>query len=253
MGAQGRSRQEWHGSAGREGDEGQSRHSRWPWIVVTGGVAVALCFTASAQQKELYRYIDANGKVVYTDKAPPPDAKNIQPKRVTANVIDTSEASLTSQRATERFPVTLYTFDCGQPCQSAEALLNKRGVPFKSVNISDPTGNAKVTSLVGSSIAPVLQVGDKMVAKGLDEARWQSMLDDAGYPRAAALRRMAPGTGSEAPPAAKAATSAPAAPSPAAAPPEPAATQAASAAPAPAPGPAPAPAPAPASGGGYPK
>ena len=225
--------------------------ARWPWIVVTGGIVVALCATASAQQKELYRYIDANGKVVYTDKPPPPDAKNIQQKRVTANVIDTSEASLTSQRATERFPVTLYTSECGQPCQGAEALLNKRGVPFKTVNISDPAGTAKVTSLVGSSVAPVLQVGDKMVSKGLDEARWQSMLDDAGYPRTPPLRRMAPGSGSEAPPAAKAGMSAPPASSAAGAPPSQALAKDASAAPAPTPATTPAPAPAP--GGGYPK
>src|SRR4030095_7231005 len=207
MSAQGRPRHELHRSARREGRS--LLRGRWPWIVVTGGVALALCVTASAQQKELYRYIDANGKVVYTDKPPPPEAKNIQSKRVTANVIDTSEATLTSQRASEQFPVTLYTFDCGPPCQGAEALLNKRGVPFKSVNISDPAANAKVTPLVGSSVAPVLQVGDKMIGKGLDEARWQSMLDDAGYPRTPPPRRMGPGHRREAAPVAKAGTSAP--------------------------------------------
>ena len=31
--------------------------------------------------------------------------------------------------------------------------------------------------------APVLQVGDKLVAKGYNEARWQALLDEAGYPK----------------------------------------------------------------------
>ena len=35
----------------------------------------------------------------------------------------------------------------------------------------------------------VAQVGDKLVAKGYNEARWTTMLDDAGYPKAPAPRR----------------------------------------------------------------
>jgi glutaredoxin len=204
---------------------------------------IALCAAASGQERQLYRYIDADGKVVYSDQLPPPNAKNVQSKRVTANVIDTSEASLASQRASERFPVTLYTFDCGQPCQGAEALLNKRGVPFTTVNVSDPAGSAKVTSLVGSNVAPVLQVGDKLVSKGLNEPRWQAMLDEAGYPRSAAPRRSPPGTGTEMPPVAKASSG----PAPApAADPAAATTSAEPAAPPSTPPPA-------TGGGGYPK
>jgi glutaredoxin len=174
------------------------------WTLVVCGIGIALCAGAQAQQRDVYRYLDANGKVVYSDQPPPPTAKGVQSKRVTANVIETSEASIASQAATERYPVTLYTFDCGDPCRGAEALLNKRGVPFTTVNVSDPANAAKVSALVGSNVAPVLQVGDKMVSKGLNEPRWQAMLDDAGYPRSPAPRRSAPGSGTEAPPAAKA-------------------------------------------------
>ena len=34
--------------------------------------------------------------------------------------------------------MTLYTFACGEVCDNAEALLNRRGVPFTSVNVEDP-------------------------------------------------------------------------------------------------------------------
>jgi glutaredoxin len=195
-------------------------------------LAIVLCAQAGAQEKQLYRYTDADGKVVYSDMPPPASAKNVQPKKIGANVIETNAMPLAAQQASERFPVTLYTFDCGDPCQSAAALLNRRGVPFTTVNVSDPAGAAKLMALTGANVAPVLQVGDKLVSKGLAEARWQAMLDDAGYPRTPPLRKFAPGTGSESPPVA--ANTRPPAP--------------------PAPGPAPAAAPAAApADGGYPK
>jgi hypothetical protein len=48
-------------------------------------------------------------------------------------------------------------------------------------------------ALTNESTAPVLTVGDKLVAKGYSEARWQAMLDEAGYPKTPAPRRAAPG------------------------------------------------------------
>ena len=38
----------------------------------------------------------------------------------------------------------------------------------------------------------MLAVGDKLVVKGYNEARWQAMLDEAGYPKTPAARRAAP-------------------------------------------------------------
>jgi len=165
-------------------------------------LAIALCAHAGAQEKQLYRYTDADGKVVYSDTPPPASAKNVQPKKIGANVIETNAMPLAAQQASERFPVTLYTFDCGDPCQNATALLNRRGVPFTTVNVSNPEGAAKLMALTGANVVPVLQVGDKLVSKGLAEARLQAMLDDAGYPRTPPLRKFAPGTGSESPPVA---------------------------------------------------
>ncbi len=182
--------------------------ARWPLLLGVGALALAVASHAGAQ-KEMYRYIDADGKVVYTDKPPPPSAKSVQPKRLGGNVIDTSEVPMAARMASERYPVTLYTFDCGTLCQKAEALLNKRGIPFRAVNVSEPEGAAKLKSVASGNVAPVLQVGDKLVAKGLDEARWQAMLDEAGYPRTPPLRKMPPGKGTETPPLAKASTTSP--------------------------------------------
>src|SRR5438034_10955006 len=186
-------------------------------------VALGFAAGASAQDKQLYRYIDADGRVVYTDKSPPASAKNVQPKKITANVIETNEIPLASQLASEKYPVTLYTYDCGELCRNAEGLLNRRGVPFTTINVAEPDGMAKLQALTGANSVPVLQVGEKLVAKGLLEARWQTMLDEAGYSKTPAPRRTTPGSRADAtPPKAPAEAAPPKATPPAAAPAPPA-------------------------------
>src|SRR4029077_4123286 len=108
----------------------------FPLLAVVGVVALAAATGTLAQEKQMYRYIDADGKVVYTDKTPPPSAKSVQPKRMNANVIESNDVPIAAQIASEKYPVTLYTFDCGDVCRDAEALLNRRGVPYSTVNVS---------------------------------------------------------------------------------------------------------------------
>ena len=148
---------------------------------------------AAAAQSQVYRYTDPDGRVVYSDRPPPSNAKNVQTKRLGANFVETSEPNLAAQQASERFPVTLFTFPCGEVCSNAEALLNKRGVPFATVNVqTDEQGMARMQAMTGDDKAPVLAVGDKLVVKGYNESRWQATLDEAGYPKTPAPRVSAP-------------------------------------------------------------
>jgi glutaredoxin len=153
------------------------------------GLVAVLANAAGAQS--LYRYVDPNGRVVYSDQPPPPTAKDVQPKQLPENVIETDPMPLQARQAAEHFPVTLYTFDC-DVCRDAQALLVKRGVPFQTVIVSDEKGAARLKALTGRQAAPVLQVGDKEVIQGYNEQRWQATLDDAGYPRSAPAARRAP-------------------------------------------------------------
>lgn len=182
---------------------------------LAGAIAAAVAAGALAQGagNQVYRYEDAQGRVVYSDKPPPSDAKKAQQKRIGANFIETDKTPLETQQAADRFPVTLYTFACGDVCQKAEALLNRRGVPFSTVNVEEPANAARLEALTGEMTAPVLQVGDKLVAKGYNEARWTAMLDEAGYPKAPAPRRTVPGARApDTPPSAETQTAAPAPP-----------------------------------------
>jgi glutaredoxin len=152
-------------------------------IALHCGVAVAAFAAIAAAQQEVYRYVDKDGHVIYSDRAPPPDSKEVQAKRLSPNFIEDNNVPLATVQAAQRFPVTLYTFACGEVCQSAEALLNRRGVPFTMVNVEEQKGAEQLLKLTGGQQAPVLQVGDKLIAKGFNEARWTAMLDDAGYPK----------------------------------------------------------------------
>lgn len=208
---------------------------------IAGTLAIALAAMAGATHAQtMYRYQDANGRVVYSDQPPPPSAKNVQPKQLPENVIEIDQVPFATRDAAARFPVTLYTFDC-DVCKEAQALLAKRGVPFTTVIVTEAKGGAQLKALTGQQSAPVLQIGDKQVLQGYNEVRWEASLDDAGYPKSGPPARQ---------PAARAA---PPAPTPAATPASAGAAPAPSATPA-APPSADAAAPGtPAKGSGYPQ
>ena len=137
-----------------------------------GVTAAVIAACAAAQAQQVYRYVDKDGRTIYTDRPPPPDSKDVQAKRLSPNFIENNDAPIATTQAAQRFPVTLYTFACGTVCQNAEALLNRRGVPFTTVNVEDQKGAEALQKLTGAQQAPVLQVGDKLIAKGFNEARW---------------------------------------------------------------------------------
>jgi len=155
-------------------------------------LVVALVASATAATAQtMYRYVDPTGRVVYSDQPPPPAAKDVTAKKLPENVIETDPLPFAAKEAADKFPVTLYTFDC-DACKEAETLLTRRGVPFTTVIVTEEEGAAKLRALTGKQAAPVLQVGDKQVITGFNAARWQSVLDNAGYPKTAPPARAAP-------------------------------------------------------------
>lgn len=180
-------------------------HTRFASVLAL--LALFAAMAASAQTQQVYRYVDPDGRVVYSDKPPPPNARDAQAKRVGQNTIETSELSYSEAMAQERFPVTLYTFGCGTVCDTASALLNKRGVPHTTVDVGQSDGADKLKRLTGGLDAPALQVGDQY-STGYNESRWQNLLNDAGYPKTPAPRNAPVGRAPTAAPAAPAAADA---------------------------------------------
>src|SRR4029079_19382264 len=90
------------------------------------------------------------------DRPPTAAVKNLQTKKLGSNFISTSEPGYAAALAAERFPVTLYAFHGAQVCQTAESLLNKRGVPFTIVDVGQPDGQTRLQAVASGGVAPGL-------------------------------------------------------------------------------------------------
>ena len=161
-------------------------------------VLSAMCASATGQ---IYRWVDQDGKVHYTQTPPPPDAREVQRKTFRGTGVDVSNLPYATQVAAKNFPVTLYTEpECGPACDRARALLVRRGVPFREVSAVAQDDYDEVKRLSGKSQLPLLIVGNQ-VQNGFREDLYDSLLDTAAYPASGpqlpieALRTMAPPAG----------------------------------------------------------
>ena len=144
-------------------------------------------------QANVYRWVDKDGKVHYSDTPPAEPAKSLTQKRVGGGYEQSSQLPYATQIAMQKSPVTLFTgADCGEPCRLGRDLLAKRGIPFSE---RDAQGNADdaeaLKKLVGAIEVPVLTVGSSRV-KGFEDGAWHSALDGAGYPRTALPGQLPP-------------------------------------------------------------
>jgi len=162
-------------------------------------LGLVMALVAASASGQAYRWVDKDGRVHYTQTPPPPDAKDVQRKKLGGNVADSSNLPYATQRAAQNFPVTLYTSpDCGAPCDSARSSLVNRGVPFKEISVVDQKSVEDLKKVSGKIQLPALVVGSE-VQSGFLEGAYKSALDDAGYPSSAppqvpleALRKMEP-------------------------------------------------------------
>ena len=145
----------------------------------------AAAFAAGAQP--LYRWTDEQGRVHITDTPPPASARNVQQRSGNSQGPSQPQEPYELRLATRDYPVTLYTApECKQFCADARALLNKRGVPFKEIQVLDDAAKTALERLSGGTDVPTLVVG-RSVHRGYAEAPYQALLDSARYPRAGLL------------------------------------------------------------------
>src|SRR4026209_3041703 len=86
--------------------------------------------TGAMAAAQLYRWVDEKGNVEYRDTPPPNSAKKVEDRRVVTSTIETTSPSYAVQQAMKNFPVTLWAYDCGEPCSNARSHLAKRGGPY---------------------------------------------------------------------------------------------------------------------------
>ena len=141
---------------------------------------------------ELFRWVDENGNVHYSDTLPA-DTTNVERKKLGRKVEQNEDISYEARRAQQNFPVTLYVGEtCAEPCIYARVLLRKRGIPYSEKILKTKTEINEFHKLSGSFDSPTLAVGQTYLG-GYSESRWNSELDIAGYPKTATYRqRIAP-------------------------------------------------------------
>ena len=143
---------------------------------------VLVLTAALSAQAELYKWTDKSGGVHYSDQPPVGDVKNVERKKIGGNVIE-GQDNFGLKEAVRKFPATLYTTDCGEPCTKARELLTKRGIPFTQKNPETSAEDSiALKKLVGALEVPTLVLGQTSPLKGLQESAWNASLDAAGYP-----------------------------------------------------------------------
>ncbi len=147
-------------------------------------IAVAAMLVAAGAGAQMYRWVDKDGKVHYTDSPPPGAAKGVQKRSSAApGPADTGPAApYAVQQAAKNFPVVVYTApNCGQPCTDGKALLAARGVPYREVAIGE-NGAEELKKATGGDTVPAMTVG-RTTTRGFETELWHNALDAGGYPR----------------------------------------------------------------------
>jgi len=151
---------------------------------------IVLALVAAPALAQMYRWVDEQGRVRYTDTPPPASAKGARqlPRGESAAPAKPAAAASgdgAAKKGQKPLEVTLYTNSgCGQLCTDARAYLASRQVKFREVEVETQESLAELQKVAGVMSVPVLHVGEA-VQRGYDETRYAHMLDAAGYPKAA--------------------------------------------------------------------
>jgi glutaredoxin len=172
------------------------------WHIRATALAALVVVVATPAAAQMYRWVDKDGRVHYSNSPPPAAARNVEPRNLSPSVVESSQQPYAVQQAVKNFPVVLYTHaDCKEPCADARKLLASRGVPFREVAVTDEKTQDELKRATGDTQVPVLMVG-KQANRGYESGMWNAALDAAGYPKAgspAAQARVAPPPAPEAP------------------------------------------------------
>jgi glutaredoxin len=158
------------------------RYSAWTAAALVAALGAAL---PAAAQSTVYKWVDSQGNVHFSDTPPNEPAKSVTQRRLGGGLSEDSSAlPYATQVAMKKNPVTLYGApQCGDPCSQGRALLSSRGIPYTERDAQNNPADAEaVRKLIGALQVPVLLIGENSL-RGYDATAWHAALDGAGYPR----------------------------------------------------------------------
>ena len=138
-----------------------------------------LLISVSAQA-QLYKWVDADGKVTYSDMPPPKSAVKVETKSLSSS---DSTVALPFELATaaKNSPVTIYSSTACTPCDDGRSFLKQNGIPFSEKTVATNADIEKFKKLSGGSNLPFLMIG-KVKLLGFNSSEWRNSLSQAGYP-----------------------------------------------------------------------
>lgn len=147
-------------------------------------VAIITPVTANLYAQQVYKSVDKNGRVTYSEAPPLPSSGD----KLTGESAANPSLPYTLQQIVSRYPVTLYSAENCAPCISARLMLTQRGVPFTERTISSNEDIEAYKRINGDSSLPLGTIAAQQL-KGYEESEWTKYLDAAGYPKSSTLPR----------------------------------------------------------------
>ena len=148
--------------------------------------AILFLFCMANAHAQMYRWVDADGRVTYSDKPPPASASQQQKKTVSADDAKSDGLAYALSETVRNFPVTLYTSGDCAPCEEGRQLLRKRGIPYSEKTVGSNEDLARLKQEGGNGMVPLLKIG-RNAQSGFSPDAWNAALSAVGYPETSQL------------------------------------------------------------------
>ena len=139
-------------------------------------------FTAVAQAQQIYRWVDADGKVRYTSEKPPAGAAGsvLQPRVSSVGGNAAAGSKVPAAVTAARPAVKMYMTDWCPYCRKAKEYFGRNGIAYTELDIEKSSvAKAEYRALGGKGV-PLILVGSKRMS-GFSDESMAAMLKAAGY------------------------------------------------------------------------
>ena len=149
-------------------------------------LALATLLLSALPAHALFKVVGPDGRVTYSDRAPPGDTRAVQVNRDGSTAANEATLPFALRQVMAKFPVTLYTASKCEACEMGRALLQRRGIPFAERTATTNEDKEVWEKVTGGQEAPVMKIGAQ-VMRGFNASAWEETLDVAGYSRQSQL------------------------------------------------------------------
>lgn len=148
--------------------------------------SILFLFCIGSAHAQMYRWVDASGRVTFSDQPPPASVKSPQKKALSSEEHPGGGLNYALSAAAANFPVVLYASDDCPPCDDGRSLLKQRGIPFAEKRLASKEDLERMKQETGGSRLPMLKIG-RDSQTGYEAGAWHAALTAAGYPETSQL------------------------------------------------------------------